>query len=277
MKKIYLFAVIFALITGFATYFFVNNLKHNSNVTGVEEANVVVALQDIEPDTVVKPEMFRTVKLPVTSITYGTLVNISDVEGYVATEKIFKGEQVLASKLTLIDKDKDGLEYNGEYRLSYHLEKGNYAYTLRINDSDAVAHFIRRGDYVNVYFNSNAVPQPKEKPILRNIKVLEIGTYSDYKASTTGVETASYTLVTLSLKEDQIKKILDYENELDDGRHFALALVPYSEGAGLTTLPEKTTVNEFGETEKVTRVMEPATNRGMGEIETTTTTTTKAS
>jgi len=277
VKKIYLFAVIFALITGFATYFFVNNLKHNSNVTGVEEANVLVAVQDIEPDTVVTPEMFSTVKLPVSAITYGTLVNASDVDGYVASEKIFKGEQVLASKLVLIDEEKDGLEYNGEYRLSYHIEKGYYAYTIRLNDADSVAYFIRSGDYVNVYFDSHALPAPKSTPILRNVKVLEIGTYSDRKARITGTETTTYTLVTLSLTENQIKTILDYENEHDDGNHFALALVPYAEGASLTTLPDKTTVNENGETEKVTKVKEPVTNYGMGEIQTTTATTQKAS
>lgn len=276
MKKIYLFAVIFALLTGFATFFFVNGLKNNSAITGVEEANVVVALQDIEPDTVVNPTMFTTVKMPVSSISYGTLVNPADVDGYVATTKILKGEQVLAAKLTLIDKDKDGLEYNGEYRLSYHLENGNYAYTIRLNDADSVAHFIRKGDYVNVFFDSHTAPVPKGYPVLKNIRVLEIGEYSDLKNSLNGTETLTYTLVTLSLKEEQIKTILDYENEHDDGNHFALALVPYTEGAGITLPAESTTVNEQGETETVTRVREPATNRGMGEVQTTTTTTAKS-
>lgn len=270
MKKIYLFAVIFALITGFATYFFVNNLKHNSNVTGVEEADVVVALQDIEPDTVVKPEMFRTVRLPVTAITYGTLVNISDIDGYVVTQKILKGEQVLASKLTLIDKDKDGLEYNGEYRLSYHLEKGEYAYTIfSATVEDTVARFIRRGDYINLYYG--------KKLILENIKVLEIGKYADRKMELQqGTEILEYDHLTLSLTKKQIETLLEMDNA-PSGNDFSIALVSYAEGAKLTTLPEKTTVNEFGETEKVTRVREPVTNRGMGEIETTTTTTTKAS
>lgn len=272
MKKIYLFAVIFALITGFATYFFVNNLKHNSNVTGVEEADVVVALQDIEPDTVVKPEMFRTVRLPVTAITYGTLVSPADVDGYVVTQKILKGEQVLASKLTYVDEDKDGPEYNGEYRLSYHLGKGEYAYTIySATVEDTVARFVRRGDYINLYFG--------KKLILENIKVLEIGKYADRKAELLqNTEILEYDHLTLSLTKKQIETVLgEMGDNAPGGNNFSIALVSYAEGAKLTTQPEKTTVNEFGETEKVTKVREPATNRGMGEIETTTTTTTKAS
>ena len=279
MKKIYLFAVIFALIAGFSTYFFVNGLQHNAAITGVAEADVVVALQDIEPDTVVTADMFTVVRLPESSISYGTVAKASDITGWIASEKILKGEQVQVAKLTKIDNkaERNDLEYDGEYRLSYHIEKGHYAYTLRIDDCDAVAYFIRKGDFVNVYFDKYALPAPpKATPILRNVKVLEIGTYADHKAAVGGNEITIYTLITLSLTENQIKTILDYENELDHGNHFALALVPYAEGANITTLPEKTTVNENGEVEKVTLVEEPVTNRGMGEITTEPPTTTTA-
>ena len=264
MKKIYLFAVVFALITGFATYFFVDGLKHNSAITGESEAEVVIALQDINEDTVVTPAMFEVVKLPVSSITYGTVCSISDIDGFVVTEKIFKGEQVLASKLTLTDKDADGFEYNGEYRLSYHLEDGNYACSFEIGPENAISYFLRRGDYINIYHIGS------DKPILKNVEVIEIGTYSDKKVSPSGADVNSYTLVTVSLTEKQIPEFLKYKG------NFSIALVPYAEGAQLTTLPDKTTVNENGETVKVTRSREPSTNYGMGEIQTTTTTTAKA-
>lgn len=271
MKKIYLFAVIFALLTGFATFFFVNGLKNNSAITGVEEANVVVALQDIEPDTVVNPSMFTTVKMPVSAISYGTLVSPADIDGYVVTTKILKGEQVLAAKLTLIDKDKDGLEYNGEYRLSYHLENGHYAFTLYAAAvEDTVARFIRQGDYVNIYF----IDSPA-KPLLKNVKVLQIGKYNDYKTSLQGTEIVEYDHLTLSLTEQEIEKILPYGNDADS-HNLIVTLVPYTEGAGITLPAESTTVNEQGETETVTRVREPVTNRGMGEVQTTTTTTAKS-
>ena len=48
MKKIYLIAVVIALAAGLATYFFANELKTSKIVTGVDEATVLNALQDIE-------------------------------------------------------------------------------------------------------------------------------------------------------------------------------------------------------------------------------------
>lgn len=271
MKKIYLFAVIFAIAAGFATYFFVNGLQHNSAVTGVEEANVVIALKDIDADTVVKPEMFTTIRLPVTSITYGALVDAADVYGYVATEKIFRGEQVLAARLTDVGLRNGGAEYNGEYRLSYHLQEGTYAYTLQIASTDALANFIRKGDYINVYMNDPA----EEVPMFRNVEVLAIGTYSDMKMSTAGTETLSYDLITVILTEEQLNKVIMYDNILNGNAVFNIALVPYAEGAELTTLPEKTVTKSNGDTKTVPSAEEPQTNRGRGEIVTEPPTTEK--
>lgn len=259
MKKIYLFAVIFALIAGFATYFFVNSLKHNSAVTGVKEANVLVALEDIEKDTIVTPEMFRVITMPVSSITYGTLVNADEVNGYMATETIRKGEQVLASKLTDLREGDNDLESNGEFRLSYHLGKGKYAYTITVSEPNAIALFLRAGDYIHIY---DQMADESENPILKNIPVLEVGTYSDYKMVKSGVETTTYALITLSVTEKQIETLLDI------GENIRVALVPYEEGASLKTITTEPATDEDGNVISEDLHKEPETNFGMGEITT---------
>ena len=274
MKKIYLFAIIFALLAGFSTWFFVNSLKHNSAITGIEENQVLIALQDIEKDTVLTPDMFKEVTVPRSGITYGTLVNAYDVNGYVAAQRISKGEQVLASKIVLYGEEGNGLDYTGEYRLSYNLGEGKYAYTISVESTDTVARFIRRGDYVNIYVNGAVHAAHGDNsnttgygPFLQNIKVLEIGTYSDRVASETGTVTIEYDLLTLELTGEQVEDIIQYNNSALAGDvGFNVVLVPYVEGAEITTLPEPTTVNENGETVTVPRVAEPATNYGMGEI-----------
>jgi Flp pilus assembly protein CpaB len=262
MRKIYLFAVIFALIAGVATYFFVNSLQHNSAVTGVKESDVVIALEDIEKDTIVTPDMFQVVKLPVSSITYGTLLDANEVNGFMATETIRKGEQVLASKLTDLREDDTDLESNGEYRLSYHLGEGQYAYTIAVdtNGVNSVAYFLRAGDYINIY---DQFASAKENPILKNIPVLEIGTYSDHKMVKSGVETTTFVLLTLSMDEKQIETLMDVEENI------RIALVPYAEGASLTTVPStEPATDEEGSTVKEESLKEPHTNYGMGEITT---------
>lgn len=259
MRKIYLFAVIFALIAGFATYFFINSLQHNSAVTGVEEANVLIAVMDIEKDTIVTPDMFQVITMPVSSITYGTLVNAQQVNGYMATETIRKGEQVLASKLTDLREGDENLESNGEYRLSYHLGNGRYAYTISVSETNAVALFLRAGDYVHIY---DAMATEALNPILKNIPVLEVGTYSDFKMVKSGVETTTYALITLSVTEQQIETLLK------TGENIRIALVPYSEGASLPLVPTEPATDEEGSTIAEDFLKEPETNKGMGEITT---------
>lgn len=255
MKKIYLFAAIFALLAGISTYFFANTLQKSTAEKGVEEANVVIALQDIEPDTVVTPEMFKVESLPVSAITYGTVVNPNEINGYVAAERISKGEQVLATKLIRIGEKTNLREANGEYRLSYHLDDGNYAYTIAVESEDAVAYFIRKGDYINAY--SSAV----DEPVLQNVKVLEIGSYSDHKLAGTGTETSEYTLLTLSLKEEQIKEFLKFKEEHSADGSYHVVLVPYIEGAQIDDA-EFADSGEEGEGEIAT----PETNQAMGEL-----------
>lgn len=267
MRKIYLFAVIFALIAGFATYFFVNSLRHNSAVTGVKEADVLVAVVDIAPDTVVTPDMFQVLRLPVSSITYGTLVNAQDINGFMATEMIRKGEQVLASKLTDLREDDTGLESNGEYRLSYHLGEGKYAFTITVSETNAVALFLRAGDYIHVYDTMSA---EAANPILKNIPVLHVGTYSDYKMTKSGVETTTYAMITLCVTEQQIETLLK------TGENIRVALVPYTEGASLVTVPTEPETDAAGNVVGENPLKEPKTNFGMGEITTAPPTTAPA-
>lgn len=271
MRKIYLFAVIFALIAGVATYFFVNSLQHNSAVTGVQEADVLIAVEDIAENTIVTSDMFQVIRMPVSSITYGTLVNAQEVNGYMATEKIRKGEQVLASKLTDLREGDTNLESNGEYRLSYHLGEGKYAYTIAVGETNTVALFLRAGDYINIY---DRTADDASNPILRNIRVLEIGTYSDYKMVKTGIETTTYTLVTLSVTEKQIETLVKIWDVDGNAR---IALVPYAEGASLVTTTTEPVTDEEGNVIPEDSLKEPQTNVGMGEITTAAPTTEAAS
>mgnify|MGYP003323174927 CR=1 FL=1 len=85
---------------------------------------------------------------------------------------------------------------------------------------------------------------------------IEIGKYADRKMELQqGTEILEYDHLTLSLTKKQIETVLgEMGDNAPGGNNFSIALVSYAEGAKLTTQPEKTTVNEFGETEKVTRV-----------------------
>lgn len=261
MKKIYLIAVVIALAAGLATYFFANELKTSKIVTGVNEASVLIALEDINENTVLTEEMFQVVKLPETAVSFGTICNAKDVIGFMATDKIYKGEQLMARKITEVG--------NGEpkNRLSYELSNGMYAYSIFINSENAVSYFLKEYDYVNIYNTLS----PSNEPLLEKVQVIRISDYVSNTQQETGVEITSYTIITLALTKEQIPKLMSVEAPDAQGgsESFRIVLVSHEEGNGIADDINKISVPD--DRNKV-----PQTNYGMGEI-TTAPPTTKAS
>ncbi len=251
MKKIYLIAVVIALAAGLATYFFANELKTSKIVTGVNEASVLIALEDIDENTVLTEDMFQVIKLPETAVSYGTVSNTQDIIGYMSLGKILKGEQLMAGKIVPVG------EQTAKGRLSYQLENGIYAYTIEISAENSLGYFIKEGDRVNIYDSIASA-----KPVLENITVLKIGDYAANLQQDSGVEITSYTLMTLALTREQISKFLDIESS------YRIALVSYVEAYSLADDIEKADIPEE-------RKPEPQTNYGMGEITTSPPTTQK--
>lgn len=250
MKKIYLIAAVIALAAGVATYFFASELKTSKIVTGVDEATVLIAVDDIDENTVLTKEMFQEVKLPVTAVSYGTVCNINDVIGYMATDRILAGEQLMVRKIALIgDESSDG-------RLSYQLANGMYAYTISVAIENGVGYFIKEDDRVNVY------SELTQELVLENIPVIKIGDYTANKQQDAGAEITTYTVVTLALTKEQIPKLMELENP--DGSidaTYRIVLVSYAEGHALADDLAKASIPEE-------RNSVPQTNYGMGEITT---------
>lgn len=258
MKKIYLIAAVIALAAGVATYFFATELKSSKVVTGVDKATVVIAVQDIEKDTVLTEDMFQEKELPVTAVSYGTVCNIKDVVGYMATDNILAGEQLMVRKIALV-----GDAEASDGRLSYQLESGMYAYTISVEIDNAVAYFIKDGDRINIY-NDMVVPATL---VLENVPVLKIGDYPAYVLQNIGTEIQSYVVVTVALTKEQIIKMLelDITDDKPENSPFRIVLVSYAEGHGIADELNAVSVPEE-------RSQVPVTNYGMGKIEKETTT-----
>ncbi len=231
MKKIYLIAAVVALATGVATYFFANELKTSKVVTGVEHATVYIANADIEENTVLTKELFTEKKVPLDSVISGAVTDANQIEGYMTTQKIYAGEQLVSQKLALVGSG----ESND--RLSYQLQNGTYAYSIYVKEENAVSYFIKEGDRVNIYndddeINDNVYTSSKE-PVLENVEVIRVGTYIPADSEETS---AAYTLITLVLTKEQIPKLMEME-EPDDSNvvHYRVVLVPHSEGLGIDT------------------------------------------
>lgn len=249
MKKIYLIAVVIALAAGLATYFFANELKTSKIVTGVDEATVLVALQDIDENTILTADMFQAVKMPVTAASFGTVSNVNDIIGYMSGVKIFKGEQLMTSKLIPVG------EENAKERLSYQLPDGMYAYTISVEIENGVAFFIKEYDRINIYDKGLA----SAEPALKNVPVIKLSDYSANIQQDNGTEITSYAVITLALTKEQIPKIMSIGSP-------RVVLVSYVEAYSLADDIAAAGVPED-------QPEEPQTNYGMGEITTTPPTT----
>ena len=246
MKKIYLIAMVIALLAGLATYFFANELKTSKIVTGVNEATVVIALEDIDENTILTADMFQTVKLPQTAVSFGTVANVNDVIGYMTNVKIFRGEQLMTGKLVPVGTDK------AKDRLSYELADGKYAYSISVTVENAVSYFIKENDKVNIY--DRATP---DKPLLENVRVLKISDYPSNIQQDSGIEITSFAVLTLELDKKQISKLIPVEGN----DRFKAVLVSYVDAYELNDDIAAADVPED-------QPEEPQTNLGMGEITT---------
>ena len=244
MKKIYLIAAVIALVAGFATYFFASELKTSKIVTGVDEATVLIAVQDIEKNTILTEDMFQETKLPVNAVSYGTVCNAKDVIGYMATDKILMGEQLMVRKITLVGDSK------AEGRLSYQFEKGMYAYTISVEIENGVGYFIKEDDRINIYDRLI----PSAEPIVENVPVIKISDYPSNILQDAGTEITTYATVTVKLNKQQIAKMLGVGHE-----NFRVVLVSHEESHGLTDDIANASIPE-------SRNSVPKTNYGMGEI-----------
>lgn len=221
MKKIYLIAAVVALATGVATYFFANELKESKVVTGVEQATVFIANEDIDENTVLTKDMFTEKKVPADSVLSGAVTETDQIDGYMTTQKIFAGEQLVSKKLVLV-----GAGESND-RLSYQLENGTYAYSIFVGKENAVSYFLRVGDRINIYQD----PPGSAEPVLENIEVIRIG---EYFPGDDGESATAYALITLVLTEEQIPKMMELEDpDSSNDVSYRIVLVPYSESIGI--------------------------------------------
>lgn len=257
MKKIYLIATIVAIIAGFATFLFINNMKPTTTVDGTQSVEVVVASQDIPAKTLITAEMLSVVVLPETAVTPGAATKTSDIVGLVTLYPLANGEQVLANKFVTVGTPAS----TGP--LSYLLKSGEYAYTIYVDILTSIAGFARENDYVDIYHSSSMTEQDigrvdangrtlvagdtKIDLLLENIEILKISNFaSAVTKETTGTEITLYSEVTLRLTKEQVAKVTD---ALASGT-LQLALVSYVDGAGLN---DENSQEETQETEPITQ------------------------
>ncbi|MDR3644959.1 MAG: Flp pilus assembly protein CpaB [Clostridia bacterium] len=204
MKKIQIFAAVFALLAGISVYMFLGTL-HGSTQKGY--VDVVVAAGQIDSRSVLTAQMLTIQKIPAEAAHADAARSVREVLGMVTQGEIEKGEQVLVGTLM-----KTG-QSNSSGSLAYMIPTGKRAVTVAVDDVSGVAGFLASGDYVDVIAmmdltknsaaatSSQAANLPTSFQLFQNILVLAVG------SSTSASQNSTYTNVTLALTPQQAVRI----------------------------------------------------------------------
>lgn len=203
MKKIRLLALLLAVITAGALFFFLGLSGNKSE--NMPKANVIVAAADIPENTVITAEMLKLVSIPVGTVLSNTYSKTSDVIGKTTNTKIMSGEQILSIRLVKVGSTDSGT-------LAYSIKPGMRAITIGIGDTSSLKYMIKPNDIVDIvaqYQVENLAVNktvPVAKLLMQKIKVLAV----DQVMQKSGSE--KYTTLTLEVTPEQAVKISFSEN-----------------------------------------------------------------
>ncbi len=239
MKKVYIIAVVVALVLAISVFFFGKSLTEQPKS---EMTTVVVAVQDIEGGTEITASMLELKEIPKDVVSVGTYSKIDTVVGKLANGDIYKGEQIVKNRIGSADE----ISFN---RLSKKLEPGYRAFTVAVDNVTGVGCFIKAGDKVDIMYTyklkslvggseetttaaegtegtSQSSQNKKDETdvgftqmLKQNVEVLAVGTYQENHSETGAV---TYTTVTLALPTNDVMDVTAYSQVKDS--HLTLTL-----------------------------------------------------
>ena len=212
MKKVYLIAVVFALIAGFATYFFASEIDKKTTIKDADTVEVIVPVNDMSQNSSITEEMFAedagvfTKKTVVAAdVNTETVVTEQDqLIGKVTIDPLYAGEPINIKRI----EDLDG----ADVALSLKLPKGKVAYSFNAASVTSVDGYINEGDKVDVLvYDGN---KKKSKVAYKNLPILRVSTATASKnASASGTTLTEYNTLTVVVTEKQALALYKIENE----------------------------------------------------------------
>lgn len=195
MKRIYLIALLFAVLTGIAVYNYAGYLQNSARA---EMASAVFSVKRIPENTLITEDMIVLKKVPKESLNQLSANAIALVRGRITNAAVEADEQILTSRLNEIGADKGGLAYK--------VPKGKRAMTLEVNEITGVAGYIKKADHIDVIASLMLDQAKKDGSIekisktvllLQNTEVLAVST------ANSDAKEVGYTNITLAVTPEE--------------------------------------------------------------------------
>ncbi len=216
MKKVYLVAVVFALVAGFATFLFANEISERASYADAKKVTVVTAITDVPQNTTITQDNYATYfadsEVVSDYVLKGAVTDSAMPIGTVTRQTVYAGEQLTENKLITADSD--------DATLSLTIPDGYVAYPISGGGVKAADGYISIGDKVDVYtFSGSTTTIP-----LKDLEVLRVSTNSaNVDAENNGTEITEYSTLTLVVTEEQAVALMDIEN---GDKEYKLVLKP---------------------------------------------------
>lgn len=216
MKKIYIFALVLAIVTGVAVYSFGRSIEAKATPEAIPMTAVVMTVTEIKEGAFITADMVALKSIPTAYVVSGVATSLEDVVGKVNIYRAMANQQVVFSQL---GSDESASILAGG-RLSYTLAEGMRAMTIYVSEITGVAGYVAPGDRVDIVFSYHFMlpgaeaegEEPEEIAVestmmmLENIRVLEAGVITQKLTEAEGAEKAVYTSLTFELSpEDALK------------------------------------------------------------------------
>ncbi len=222
MKKVYLIAVIVAIIAGVATYMFATEIDSKTKFKDAEMVTVLVPTADIDKNVEITADMFEgdnpqivTKEILAADSTDNyvkaqtELVDDANNVHMVTVDKLYANEPINKNRL----EDKNG----DDVTLSLKLPKGMVAYSFDAASVKSVDGYISEGDTVDVLVNkTDDAGNVKTEIAYKDLKILRVSTNADNStASQSGTKITTYSTLTVEVTKKQALKLYEIENKYD--------------------------------------------------------------
>ena len=199
MKKIYLIALLSAVLTGIAVF---NYAKYLQNSVQKDNGFVVVALKRIPENTLITEEMVELKKLPKEAINPLSLNNVALAKRKITNAAIEAGEQILTSRLN----EKGGNSSGG---LAFMIPDGKRAITIEVSDITGVAGFIKKTNHVDVIATQmmDSTANGKTEKASKSVLLLQDKEVLETNSSSSSKNSSGYTNITLAVTPEEAVKL----------------------------------------------------------------------
>jgi pilus assembly protein CpaB len=169
-------AIVLAAVAAVALVSYVTGVK-NDAVRGGEAVQVFVAKEQIPAgtsgDSIISQGLIDQKTVPRNVVITGAIGSLSEIQGKVAAVTILQGDQIVTARFVA-----PGQVTQGGQLLA--IPKGFEAMSVEVTTIPGVANFIQPGDTVSILaqltINTGSNPGPRVQYVLKNVKVLQLGT-----------------------------------------------------------------------------------------------------